>query len=324
MRAWISGETPGRGSLRLEDRPTLDWDGENLLVRVVAAALNFSDTLMIDGKYQVRPPLPFTPGQEIAGVVEAAPEASVFGVGDRIVSKLEWGGFAERAHVRTDMALRVPEGADLIKALALPVVYMTALVALTECAVVKPGDTVLVHAAAGGVGLAAVEIATALGARVIATAGGAEKRALAREHGADEAVDYCSDGWIDEVKRLTGGLGADVIVDPVGGDIGEQSLRCIARDGVLLVVGFASGRIPKFEANRLLLKRASAKGVYWTHDHDGPMLARLGETLVTWFADGRLDPVVRADYTLEDLPRALDDLESRRSVGKLALQVSKL
>ena len=152
MRAWISGETPGRGSLRLEDRPTLDWDGENLLVRVVAAALNFSDTLMIDGKYQVRPPLPFTPGQEIAGVVEAAPEASVFGVGDRIVSKLEWGGFAERAHVRTDMALRVPEGADLIKALALPVVYMTALVALTECAVVKPGDTVLVHAAAGASG----------------------------------------------------------------------------------------------------------------------------------------------------------------------------
>ena len=229
MRAWISGEPPGRGSLRLEDRPTLDWDGENLLIRVVAAALNFSDTLMIAGKYQVRPPIPFTPGQEIAGVVEAAPEGSGFAAGDRIVSKLEWGGFAERAHVRTDMAIRVPEGANLIEALALPVVYMTALVALTECAVVKPGDTVLVHAAAGGVGIAAVEIASVLGARVIGAAGNAEKRALAREHGADEAVDYGHDGWIDEVKRLTGGRGADVIVDPVGGDIGEQSLHCIAR-----------------------------------------------------------------------------------------------
>ena len=208
--------------------------------------------------------------------------------------------------------------------LALPVVYMTAMVALTECTVVKPGDTVLVHAAAGGVGIAAVEIAKALGTRVIGTAGSAEKRALAREHGADEAVDYGHDGWIDEVKRLTGGRGADVIVDPVGGNIGERSLQCIARDGVLLVVGFASGRIPRFEANRLLLKRASAKGVYWTHDHDGPMLARLGETLVTWLADRRINPVVCADYALEDLRRALDDLESRRSVGKLALQVSNL
>ena len=324
MRAWISGEPPGRGSLRLEDRPTLDWDGENLLIRVVAAALNFSDTLMIAGKYQVRPPIPFTPGQEIAGVVEAAPEGSGFAAGDRIVSKLEWGGFAERAHVRTDMAIRVPEGANLIEALALPVVYMTALVALTECAVVKPGDTVLVHAAAGGVGIAAVEIASVLGARVIGAAGNAEKRALAREHGADEAVDYGHDGWIDEVKRLTGGRGADVIVDPVGGDIGEQSLHCIARDGVLLVIGFASGRIPKFGAGRLLLKRASVKGVYWTHDHDGPMLARLGETLVAWLADRRINPVVRADYELEDLPAALDDLENRRSVGKLALRISNL
>ncbi len=324
MRAWISGEPPGRASLRLEDRPTLDWDGENLLIRVVAAALNFSDTLMIDGKYQVRPPIPFTPGQEIAGVVEAAPEGSGFAAGDRIVSKLEWGGFAERAHVRTDMAIRVPEGANLIEALALPVVYMTALVALTECAVVKPGDTVLVHAAAGGVGIAAVEIARVLGARVIGTAGNAEKRALAREHGADDAVDYGHDGWIDEVKHLTGGRGADVIVDPVGGDIGEQSLHCISRDGVLLVVGFASGRIPQFGAGRLLLKRASVKGVYWTHDHDGPMLARMGETLVTWLADRRINPVVRADYELEDLPCALDDLENRRSVGKLALRISNL
>ncbi len=324
MRAWISGEPPGRASLRLEDLPTLEPDGDNLLVRVVAAALNFSDALMIDGKYQVRPPRPFTPGQEIAGVVDAAPEDSGFHAGDRIVSKVEWGGFAELARVRSDMAIRVPDGADLIEALALPVVYMTALMALTESARVKPGDTVLVHAAAGGMGVAAVEIAKALGARVIGTAGGAGKRALAREHGADEAVDYGRAGWIDEVKHLTGGRGADVIVDPVGGDIGEQSLHCIARDGVLLVVGFASGRIPKFEAGRLLLKRASVKGVYWTHDHDGPMLARLGEALVAWLADGRINPVVRADYAFEDLPGALDDLRSRRSVGKLALKVSDL
>jgi NADPH2:quinone reductase len=322
MRAWISGETPGRGSLRLQDRPEPTWDGRCLLVRVVGAALNFSDILMIDGRYQVRPSRPFTPGQEVAGVVEQAPEASGFTPGDRIVSKVDWGGFAERAQVRPDMAIRVPEEVDLLRALALPVVYMTALVALTECASVGLGDTVLVHAAAGGVGLAAVEIAAAQGARVIGTAGSPEKRALARAHGAHATVDYREPGWIDEIKRLTGGRGAEVIVDPVGGDIGEDSLRCIARDGVLLVVGFASGRIPKLAANRLLLKRASAKGVFWDHDRDGPMLTRLAETLVGMLRDHRIDPVVCADYTLEDLPRALEDLESRRSAGKLALRVS--
>ena len=142
---------------------------------------------------------------------------------------------------------------------------------------------------------------------------------------ADEAVDYSNDSWIDEVKRLTDGRGAEVIVDPVGGDIGEQSLRCIARDGVLLVVGFASGRIPKFEANRLLLKRASAKGVYWTHDHDGPMLARLGETLVAWLADGRIDPVRRRQLCARRPPARPPTIwRAAAASGKLALQVSDL
>ena len=219
------------------------------------------------------------------------------------------------------MAIAIPAAVGFATAAALPVVYTTSMVALGECAVVTPGDTVLVHAAAGGIGLAAVEIAKAMGADVIATAGSADKLAIAQDHGADVLINYTADDWVKRVKDATGGKGANHIIDPVGGTISEQSLRCIARDGNLLIVGFASGDIPKLEGHRLLLKRAAAKGVYWNHDHDGPMLKRVSKRLIGMLETGAINPVVDTRFGFEQLPEALRALQSRNSSGKLVLKV---
>ncbi len=321
MRKWVSGATPGVDTLTLHDSVPLRPEPDKLLVEIHAAALNFSDLLMIDEKYQVRPPRPFTPGQEIAGIVVEAPEDSDWNTGDRIASKVLWGGFADYAEVRPDMAIKIPDNIGFSQAAALPVVYTTAMVALHECTAITSDQTVLVHAAAGGTGLAATEIAKANGARVIATTGGQDKLDLAKTHGADIGFNYRDQDWVAGVLEATKGRGADIIFDPVGGEIGEQSLRCIAWDGTLLVVGFASGKVPKLAAQRLLLKRAAAKGVLWDHDVDGEMLARMTERLIQMLAAGQINPVVNDNYTLEDLPKALTDLNNRASVGKLVLQV---
>ncbi|MGO1120541.1 NADPH:quinone oxidoreductase family protein [Rhodovibrionaceae bacterium A322] len=321
MRSWISGETPGLGHLTQGESPRPQTAPGHMVVKVEAAALNFSDLLMIEGRYQVRPPRPFIPGQEIAGVVTAVAEGSPWSVGDRIASKVFWGGFAEEVQVREDMAIGLPDGVDFAVGAALPVVYMTALVALRHSVHAGPEDNVLVHAAAGGVGLAAVEIAKAAGATVIATAGSEEKLAIAREHGADLTINYRSQTWVDQVKVATDGLGASIILDPVGGDVAVQSLRCIARHGTLLVVGFASGEIAQLPSNRLLLKSAAAKGVLWSHDEDAPLIARLNKELMALLAAGKINPVVDCTYSLDDLPLALDDLGQRASVGKLVLRL---
>lgn len=323
MRAWLSGEQTGVDALELVECPVPEPATNEFLVRVSHAALNFSDLLMIDDKYQVRPPRPFIPGQEIAGIVEKAPAGSAFSPGDTIASKVFWGGFAEFVCVRSDMAISVPEGANLASAIALPVSYVTAIVALDHCAKVSRKDTVLVHAAAGGAGLAAVEIATARGATVIATASSAEKLAIARSHGARHAINYSEGDWFRQVKELTGGRGVDIVFDPVGGSVGEDSLRCLAMDGTLLIVGFAGGRITQLPANRLLLKRASARGVYWNHDTDGEMLRQVNQELAEMFATGTINPVVQTGYGFEELPKALADLASRKIAGKIALRVSE-
>lgn len=320
MRVW---QATGRGlsglALSTAGRPE-PGPGE-ALVRTEWAALNFSDLLMLDDAYQVRPPRPFVPGQEIAGEVAALGPGCPLAVGDRIASKLLWGGFADYAVVRADMALPVPEHLPLATAVVLPVSYTTAAVALTESTALRRDETVLVLAAAGGVGLAAVEIAAALGARVIGAAGGEAKCALAREHGAAEAVDYRSPNWPERVKAVTGGRGVDVVFDPVGGDESEAALRLLAPGGRFLIVGFASGRIPKIPANRLLLKRASAIGVYWNHDTDGKMIARANGRLCELLRGGAIRPHVGARYVFEELPQALADLSSRRTAGKSILAV---
>jgi NADPH2:quinone reductase len=318
IRIWQS-DAAGIGGLTMARGPCPAPEDGELLVRVEAAALNFSDLLMIDDRYQVRPPRPFVPGQEIAGTVIAAGGSSGFSPGERVAGKVNWGGFADYAVMRADMAIRIPADVSTIAASALPVVYTTAMVALTESTVVRQGETVLVLAAAGGVGLATVQIARALGARVIAAAGGADKGELARQHGAETAIDYNRAGWSNEVKAATGGNGADVIVDPVGGGVTLEALRALAWEGRLLVVGFSSGEIPAIPANRLLLRRASAIGVYWNHDRDADMLERVSRRLADLLQTGAIAPHIGASFKFAQLPNALAALAERRTTGKLVL-----
>lgn len=317
IRIWQSG-APGIGGLAMTHGSCpAPKDGE-LLVRVEAAALNFSDLLMIDDRYQIRPPRPFVPGQEIAGTVVST-GSSTFSPGDRVAGKVNWGGFADHALMRSDMAIRIPADVSTIAASALPVVYTTAMVALTESTVVRQGETVLVLAAAGGVGLATVQIARALGARVIAAAGGSDKGELARRHGAESAINYNRAGWSDQVKAATADHGADVIVDPVGGAVTSEALRTLAWEGRLLVVGFSSGEIPAIPANRLLLRRASAIGVYWNHDRDADMLERVWRRLAEMLQAGAITPHIGASFSFAQLPAALTALAERRTTGKLVL-----
>jgi NADPH:quinone reductase len=318
IRIWQSGAT-GIGGLTMTHGPCPAPGNGELLVRVEAAALNFSDLLMIDDRYQVRPPRPFVPGQEIAGTVVSTGGSSPFSPGDRVAGKVNWGGFADHAVMRADMAIRIPAEISTIAASALPVVYTTAMVALTESTMVRQGETVLVLAAAGGVGLAAVQVARALGARVIAAAGGADKGELARVHGAETAIDYSRAGWSDQVKAATGGHGADVIIDPVGGGVTGEALRTLAWEGRLLLVGFSSGEIPAIPANRLLLRRASAIGVYWNHDRDAAMLERVSRRLADLLQAGAIKPHIGASYPFAQLPAALAALAERRTTGKLVL-----
>ena len=322
MRAWQSPSETGVTGLSLVDTNVpVPGDGE-LLVRVEGAALNFSDLLMIDGIYQIRPDRPFTPGQEIAGTVVGAGKNAGIPEGTRVAGKVLWGGFAEQAIMRADMAISLPEDIDTATGAALPVVYTTAMVALAEEAGLQAEQTVLIHAAAGGVGLAAVQIAVAMGARVIGVAGGAQKCTLVRDHGAEIAIDYKAEEFADVVMEFTHGKGADVILDSVGGETTKNSLRCIAWQGQLLIVGFSSGEIPRIAANRLLLRRAIARGIYWDHDRDGEMVARCTAQLIDMCRDGRICPVVDTRYGFEELPQALEMLDAGGTIGKLVLTVS--
>jgi NADPH2:quinone reductase len=322
MRAWRSPAETGIAALRIVEMAIPEPAAGEVVVEVDAAALNFSDLLMIDGAYQIRPDRPFTPGQEIAGTVSRCGPATDLAPGTRVAGKVKWGGFAEYAVLRADMAIVVPDRIDSVHAVALPVVYTTALVALVEEAGLKEGDTVLIHAAAGGVGLAAVQIAKAYGARVIAAATGKAKCELVQAHGADVAVDYGAEDFVAAVADATGGAGADIILDSVGGEVTLKSLRCLARGGQLLIVGFSSGEIAEIPANRLLLRRAVARGIYWDHDRDAEMVARCVATLIELCLDGRIRPVVDDRYGFDEAPRALEDLGAGRSVGKLVLRMT--
>lgn len=319
MFAWIS-EAKGLAGLRLAEIAVPRPRPGEVLLRVEAAALNFSDILMVDDAYQVRPPRPFVPGQEVAGTVVAAGPNCGLKPGARIAGKVNWGGFAAYATMRADMAMELPEALSFAEGAAVPVAYTTAAVALGESARLAAGETVLVLAAAGGVGLAAVQIARRRGARVIAACSSG-KIALAEAQGVDLAVDYNGPDWSARV-RAAAPEGVDVVLDPVGGAFADAALRLLGWQGRYLVVGFASGEIPKLPANRLLMKRASAIGVYWSHDRDGAMLARLQREIMAMFALGETRPPLGAGYPMAALPQALADLAGRRSHGKLILEPS--
>lgn len=320
MRAWRS-LAPGIDGLALAEVPRPAPGPGEMLVRVEAAALNFADLLMADDRYQVRPLRPFTMGQELAGTVVEAGEAVTIPVGTRVAGKVETGAFADYAVLRENLAMRVPDGLAPAQAAALPIVTTTALVALTESTVVRPGETVLITAAAGGVGLAAVEVAKALGATVLAAAGGPDKCALVKSHGADVAIDYRSTPLADAVMAATDGRGVDVLLDSVGGE-GKDLLRLLAWGGRLLVTGFSGGTIPQIPANRLLLRRLAAIGVYFHPDHDRAMLARVGARLSELVAQGKIRPHVGAVFGFDDLPAALSALRDRTTTGKVIVSVA--
>jgi NADPH2:quinone reductase len=291
-------------------------------VEIKAAGCNFFDILIVKGEYQIKPPFPFVPGGEIAGIVTEVGE-SVTGVapGDHVFGTVSTGGYAERAVVLGGSLRKMPEGMSFEEAAAFPIVYPTSYAALVLRARIEAGETLLVHAAAGGVGLAAVQIGRALGACVIATAGDREKLEIARAAGADVVIDYRTEDWVSRVKEETGGRGADVIYDSVGGEVFDGSMRCIAWNGRLLVVGFAGGRIPEVKVNRILLKNIAVVGIHWGAYalNEPERIPEVFDALDALYKEGAVRPEIYGTYALEELPAALEALASRRTYGKLVV-----
>jgi NADPH2:quinone reductase len=322
MRAMLATEWADPSAMQLREVPDPEPGPGEVLVEVRAIGCNFPDILIVQGKYQVKPPLPFSPGHEVAGVVRRV-GAGVTNVrpGQRVIGMLGWGGYAELATVPARHLFAIPDGMGFPEAAAFPLVYQTSWCALSHRAGLRAGESLLVHGAAGGVGLAAVQIGKLLGARVIATAGTAAKLEVARQSGADVLIDYATEDWVERVKAVTEGAGADVIYDPVGGDVFDGSTRCIAFEGRLLVVGFAGGRIPTIAANRILLKNVSIVGVHWGlyQRRGSPLVDEWMETLFAHYRAGRLRPVVYRTYPLAEAARALDALATREAYGKVVL-----
>jgi NADPH2:quinone reductase len=293
-----------------------------VVLDVEAAGCNFFDILLVQGKYQMKPPFPFTPGAELAGVVrELGSAVRGVAVGDRVFAGVPLGAFAERVALPASALHMMPDGMTFPEGAAFPVVYPTSYAALVYRADLKPGETLLVHAAAGGVGVAAVQIGKALGARVIATAGGPEKLEIARASGADEGIDYSKEDFALRVKQLTGGKGADVIYDSVGGDVFDKSLKCIAWNGRLLVIGFAGGVIPEVKANRILLKNISVVGLHWGAyaQNEPERVPEVFAGLAKLYDAGHVKPMIFGTYGLDEVPQALDALGSRGTYGKVII-----
>lgn len=309
-------------TLVLEDLPDLAPGPGEVVVDVRAAGVNFPDVLTIEGKYQVRPPLPFTPGNEFAGVVRAVGAGvTAFAPGQGVIGFTRTGAFAEQALAPVDALLPLPDGMDFEVAAAVTLTYGTAWHALADRGALAAGETLLVLGAAGGVGLAAIEIGKALGARVIAAASSAAKLAVCQAHGADALIDYEREDLRAAIRAATGGRGPDVVLDPVGGRYSEPALRSIAWRGRHLVVGFAAGEIPRLPWNVMLLKGASVVGVFWgdfTRKERDAHLAAMAR-LTAWMADGTLRPLVSRRYALADTPRALQDMAARAVLGKVVI-----
>ncbi|HSN99395.1 MAG TPA: NADPH:quinone oxidoreductase family protein [Candidatus Nanopelagicales bacterium] len=322
MKAVLCKELGPPERLVVEELPGLSAGKDQVVIEVHAASVNFPDLLIIEGKYQFKPPLPFSPGSEVAGVVKEV-GAGVTGLrpGDRVIGSAIWGGYAEEVAIDAARVIPVPEGVDLVTASALLTAYGTSHHALVDRAGLRAGETLVVLGAAGGVGLAAVMIGKALGARVIACAGSDEKLEVCRQHGAHEVVNYAREDLKERLKQLTAGEGADVIYDPVGGPFAEPALRSIAWKGRYLVVGFAAGDIPRVPLNLVLLKGCQIVGVFWgAFSMREPERFREGiAELRAWLRDGRLRPFVSKTYPLERAADALRDMAERKVTGKVVL-----
>ena len=323
MKAWqVSRYGEPQEVLKLAEVPQPSPGPGQLLVRVLAAAANFFDALMCLGTYQVRPPLPFTPGGELCGeVVAAGQDVSGFAAGDRVIggAVLPHGAFAEYALMDAAGALPAPPGLDDAEAAPFHITYQTGWFGLHRRARLAPGETLLVHAAAGGVGSGAVQLGKAAGARVIGVAGGPEKAAVARELGADVVVDRHSADFVAVVKEVTGGRGADVVYDPVGGDAFRKSTKCIAFEGRILVVGFASGDIPSAALNHALVKNYSIVGLHWGlyQQRDPGAIVECHAELTRLVAAGAIRPLISERLTLADVPDGLRRLAAGDTIGRL-------
>ncbi|MDQ1445606.1 MAG: NADPH:quinone reductase [Acidimicrobiaceae bacterium] len=328
MRAWRLHELgEPLEVLRLEEVDGLEPGPGEVAIDVAAAALNFPDILLCRGQYQEKPPLPFTPGVEVAGTIAAVgPGVEGLHVHQRVLAapSFRTGGLRERTVAAAATTYPIPDTMPMESAAALHITYQTGHIALHRRAALQAGETLLVHAGAGGVGSAAIQLGLAAGARVLATAGGPDKVAVCKKLGADVAIDYQAEDFVAAVKEATDGKGADVIYDPVGGDTFDRSRKCIAFEGRILVIGFTSGRIPEAPANHVLIKNYSVVGVHWgLYNRLAPHVPHeIHDDLMRLYGEGRIDPLVSQVLPMEQAPEALAALGSRGTVGKIVVKTT--
>ena len=329
MRAWVVRTNGPPDSMRLEELPQEPAAPGMLGIAVAAAAVNFFDVLQVAGTYQVRAELPFIPGAEVAGTVQEAPPGGRLSPGDRVMARvspagLVRGGYAEYTQARPEDTVRLPDAIPFAEAAAFFINYQTGWFGLHRRAALQAGEVLLVHAGAGGVGSAAVQLGKAAGARVIATAGSGEKVEVCRRLGADLAINYREQDFVQAVKEDTAGRGADVIYDPVGGDVFDASTKCIAFEGRLVSVGFTSGRVPELRANHVLIKNYSVLGLHWgLYPERRPKLVeQCTQELFQLYQAGRIRPLVSRQQPLEEAAIALAAVASRQTVGKVVLLTS--
>ncbi|NRG43760.1 NADPH:quinone oxidoreductase family protein [Bacillus sp. CRN 9] len=327
MRLW-SVERLGepREALEIKEKQMPEREENEVCIKVEAAALNFFDILLCQGKYQEKPPIPFTFGSEISGVITEANEGGAFKIGQRVMAlpKMPKGGLAEYVSVPEDHVFPIPDSIPWGEAAAFSITYRTSYYALVDRAKLQAGEVLLVHAGAGGVGSAAIQLGKAIGATVIATAGGPEKVKVCKDIGADIVIDYLAEDFVSIVKSETNGKGADVIYDPVGGDVFDKSRKCIAFDGRILVIGFAEGRIPTVATNHILIKNYSVVGVHYG------LYAKLfpekvheaHQSLMILYNEGKINPLIYNEYAFNQVPEVLDLLGTRKTWGKAIIKVN--
>jgi len=328
VKAWVVRQLGGPESLNLEEiAPGEPADGM-VRIRVRAAAINFPDALMVAGLYQVKPELPFVPGVEVSGEVVSAPPASGFKPGDRVMALLDsagltHGGYAEIADAAPQSITKMPDNMSFEEGAGFTLVFQTGWFGLHRRAHLQAGETLLVHAGAGGVGTAAIQLGKAASARVIATAGSDEKVELCLRLGADHAVNYKTQDFVEEVKRITEGRGADVVFDPVGGDVYDRSTKCIAFEGRIVIVGFTSGRIPQAAANHVLIKNYSVVGLHWgLYSKRAPdLIPPVTRALLDLYDSSKIKPHISVRLPLAEAPRALATVAEGKSTGKVILTV---
>jgi len=325
MRSWMVTELgEPKDVLKLEEVPKPAVEAGKVLVEVESSSLNFFDILLCQGKYQERPPIPFTPGAEISGIIRSVGEGCKLKAGQRVIAtpELPKGGLSEWVSVPEDSVYVISESVSAGEAAAMFITYHTSYYALYHRANIQKGEVLLVHAGAGGVGSAAIQLGKAKGAKVIATAGGQEKVQICKDLGADVAIDYLSDDFVDIVKKESDGFGADVIFDPVGGDVFDRSRKCIAFDGRLLAIGFASGRIPDAPVNHALIKNYSIVGVHWGlfRKRNPDKVKEIHENLMQLYELGAIRPLLYKEYNFSDVPDALKVLADRQTYGKLIVK----